>query len=180
MLSGFTLVIVAMYLLLTIEFKSYIQPLLVLTIIPFGAIGAIAGHYIMDLPMSLFSIYGLVALSGIVVNDSIVLIDFINRRIADGLPIQDALIDAGRRRFRPVVLTSITTIAGMLPILFETSRQAIAIIPMAVSLSFGLVLATGIVLILAPCLYRVVSLIGVVPEEHSAPDTATLPVELAS
>lgn len=155
MLYGFVFVIVGMYLLLTIEFKSYIQPLLVLTIIPFGCIGAIAGHFVMGLSLTLFSVYGLVALAGVVVNDSIVLIDFINRRIADGLPLEDALLDAGRRRFRPVVLTSVTTIAGMLPILLETSRQALVLIPMATSLAFGLMLATVLVLILAPTFYLV-------------------------
>lgn len=155
MLYGFVFVIVGMYLLLTIEFKSYIQPLLVLTIIPFGCIGAIAGHFVMGLSLTLFSVYGLVALAGVVVNDSIVLIDFINRRIADGLSVDDALLDAGRRRFRPVVLTSVTTIAGMLPILLETSRQALVLIPMATSLAFGLMLATVLVLILAPTFYLV-------------------------
>ena len=155
MLYGFVFVIVGMYLLLTIEFKSYIQPLLVLTIIPFGCIGAIAGHFVMGLSLTLFSVYGLVALAGVVVNDSIVLIDFINRRIADGLSLEDALLDAGRRRFRPVVLTSVTTIAGMLPILLETSRQALVLIPMATSLAFGLMLATVLVLILAPTFYLV-------------------------
>jgi hydrophobic/amphiphilic exporter-1 (mainly G- bacteria), HAE1 family len=155
MLYGFVFVIVGMYLLLTIEFKSYIQPLLVLVIIPFGCIGAIAGHLVMGLSLTLFSIYGLVALAGIVVNDSIVLIDFINRRIADGLPLEDALLEAGRRRFRPVILTSVTTIAGMLPILLETARQALVLIPMATSLAFGLMLATVLVLILAPTFYFV-------------------------
>ncbi|TWT77177.1 Swarming motility protein SwrC [Neorhodopirellula pilleata] len=137
---------------LPIEFKSYVQPVLVLSIIPFGFIGAIAGHVLMQLPLTLFSIYGLIALSGIVVNDSIVLIDFINMRLRDGLPIQDAILDAGRRRFRPVILTSITTIAGVLPILLETQRQALVLIPMATSLAFGLMFATAIVLILAPTL----------------------------
>ena len=117
MLYGFVFVIVGMYLLLTIEFKSYIQPLLVLTIIPFGCIGAIAGHFVMGLSLTLFSVYGLVALAGVVVNDSIVLIDFINMRLRDDLSIEEAILDAGRRRFRPVVLTSVTTIAGVLPIL---------------------------------------------------------------
>ena len=165
MLYGFVFVIVGMYLLLTIEFKSYIQPLLVLTIIPFGCIGAIGGHLVMRLSLTLFSIYGLVALAGVVVNDSIVLIDFINRRIAEGLSLEDALLDAGRRRFRPVVLTSVTTIAGMLPILLETSRQALVLIPMATSLAFGLMLATVLVLILAPTFYLI--------SRRLAPETRT-------
>lgn len=150
MMYGFIAVMIGMYLLFTIEFKSYLQPFLVLSIIPFGACGAIFGHVIQGLPFTLFSIYGLVALSGIVVNDSIVLIDFINRRIAEGLPVHDAIMDAGRRRCRPVLLTSFTTIGGMLPILFETSRQAQVLIPMATSLSFGLIFGTALVLILAP------------------------------
>ena len=107
MMYGFIAVMIGMYLLFTIEFKSYSQPLLVLSIIPFGACGAIFGHVIQDLPFTLFSIYGLVALSGIVVNDSIVLIDFTNRRVADGLSLHDAIIDAGRRRCRPVLLLSL-------------------------------------------------------------------------
>ena len=157
MLYGFVAVMLGMYLLFTIEFKSYLQPLLVLSIIPFGVCGAIFGHVVQGLPFTLFSIYGLVALSGIVVNDSIVLIDFINRRIADGLPLHDAIIDAGRRRCRPVLLTSLTTIGGMLPILLETSRQAQVLIPMATSLSFGLIFATVLVLILAPVSYFIMA-----------------------
>lgn len=157
MLYGFIAVMIAMYLLFTIEFKSYLQPFLVLSIIPFGACGAIFGHVIMGLPFTLFSIYGLVALSGIVVNDSIVLIDFINRRVSDGLSLNDAIIDAGRRRCRPVLLTSLTTIGGMMPILLETSRQAQVLIPMATSLSFGLIFGTVLVLILAPVGFFVVA-----------------------
>lgn len=159
MFYGFIAVIIAMYLLFTIEFRSYLQPLLVLSIIPFGACGAIFGHVVQGLPFTLFSIYGLVALSGIVVNDSIVLIDFINRRIADGLPLHEAIIDAGRRRCRPVLLTSLTTIGGMLPILLETSRQAQVLIPMATSLSFGLIFGTAIVLLLAPVGYYILSML---------------------
>ncbi len=123
MLYGFIAVMIVMYLLFTIEFKSYLQPFLILSIIPFGACGAIFGHIIMGLPFTLFSIYGLVALSGIVVNDSIVLIDFINHRVKDGLSLGDAILDAGRRRCRPVLLTSLTTIGGMLPILLENPAK---------------------------------------------------------
>lgn len=157
MLIGFAAAMIAMYLLFTIEFKSYVQPFLILSIIPFGACGAVFGHVIMGLPFTLFSIYGLVALSGIVVNDSIVLVDFINRRIHEGLSLHDAIIDAGRRRCRPVLLTSLTTIGGMLPILLETSRQAQVLIPMATSLSFGLIFGTVLVLIFAPVGFLVVA-----------------------
>nr|NIP85505.1 hypothetical protein [Planctomycetales bacterium] len=155
LLVGSAIALVAMFFLLVLEFRSYLQPLLVMIIIPFGLIGAVIGHWVMGLPVTLFSFFGLVALTGVVVNDSIVLIDFINRRVRGGMPIQEALVDAGRRRFRPVLLTSLTTIAGLLPILVETSFQAQILIPMATSLAFGLALATALVLILVPVFYRV-------------------------
>jgi len=157
MFYGFIAVMFGMYFLFTIEFRSYLQPVLVLSIIPFGACGAIFGHVVMGLTFTLFSIYGLVALSGIIVNDSIVLIDFINRRVTEGLSLTDAIIDAGRRRCRPVLLTSLTTIGGMFPILMESSRQAQVLIPMATSLSFGLVFGTVLVLILAPVGYYILA-----------------------
>lgn len=152
---GFIVAVLVMYVLLTIEFRSYLQPLLILAIIPFGAIGAVAGHAIMGLPLTLFSMFGLVALTGVVVNDSIVLIDFINVHSRDGLPLLDSLLEAGRRRFRPVLLTSVTTVAGLVPLLIEPSFQAQVLIPMATSLCFGLVLATALVLFLVPTLYLV-------------------------
>ncbi|MEC7695793.1 MAG: efflux RND transporter permease subunit [Planctomycetota bacterium] len=155
LLTGTMIALMVMFFLLTLVFRSYLQPLLIVLIIPFGIIGAIFGHAIMGLPITLFSFFGLVALTGVVVNDSIVLIDFINRRVRDGVPIDDALIDAGRRRFRPVLLTTLTTVAGLLPILLETSFQAQVLIPMANSLSFGLLLATGLILILVPTTYRI-------------------------
>jgi multidrug efflux pump subunit AcrB len=150
---GFLIALVAMFALLTLEFRSYGQPLLILLIIPFGAVGAVVGHVIMGMPLSLFSLFGMVALSGVVVNDSIVLIDFINRRVRDGVPLKTALLDAGSRRFRAVALTSLTTVAGLMPILFETSFQAQFLIPMATSLSFGLSFATLLVLIMVPTWY---------------------------
>ena len=167
MLYGFIGVLVGMYFLFTVEFKSYLQPLIILSIIPFGMIGAIVGHIIMDLPFTLFSIYGVVALAGIVVNDSIVMIDFINRRVADGLSPEEAIIDAGRRRCRPVLLTSITTIGGMLPILLETSRQAQVLIPMATSLSFGLLFATVLVLILSPVFFLITAKVAALETKAS-------------
>merc|ERR1711907_419232 len=100
------------------------QPFLVMAIIPFGIVGAVLGHLIMGLPLTLMSFFGLVALTGVLVNDSIVLIDFINRRVRSGVSINEALIESGKRRFRPVLLTSITTIAGLSPIMFEQSFQA--------------------------------------------------------
>ncbi|TWT95482.1 efflux RND transporter permease subunit [Neorhodopirellula pilleata] len=155
LLIGFFVVLGAMFLLLTIQFNSSWQAVLILAIIPFGFIGAIIGHIVMDIDLTLFSIFGIVALAGVVVNDSIVLVDFINRRVADGLPLHEAIIDGGRRRFRAVLLTSVTTVAGMLPILLERSKEAQVVSPMATSLSFGLALSTMVVLVLAPVLYLV-------------------------
>lgn len=155
LLVGYLIAMFAMFVLLVLEFRSYLQPLIVMAIIPFGFVGAVTGHWWMGLPLTLFSVFGLVALTGVVVNDSIVLIDFINHRMRDGLSTDEALLDAGRRRLRPVILTSVTTIAGLLPLLVERSFQAQILIPMAVSLAFGLMIATVIVLFLVPVFYRV-------------------------
>ncbi len=152
---GFAIAILAMFALLTIEFRSYFQPLIILVIIPFGAVGAFWGHFVMGLPVTLFSMFGMVALAGVIVNDSIVLIDFINHRLADGLRIEDALLEAGRQRFRPVLLTSVTTVAGLLPLLTETSFQAQILIPMATSLVFGLIACTVLIPLMVPMLYFV-------------------------
>lgn len=147
--------LVVMFALLTFEFKSYLQPTIILLIIPFGVIGAILGHLILGRPLTLFSFFGLVALTGVVVNDSIVLIDFINARVRAGVPAAEAVVEAGRRRFRPVLLTSATTVAGLIPILMERSLQAQILIPMATSLAFGLLMATVLVLVLVPTMYRI-------------------------
>ncbi len=150
---GFVVALFAMFVLLTMEFKSYFQPFLILAIIPFGCAGAVFGHAVMGMPLTLFSMFGLVALAGVVVNDSIVLIDFINHRIRDGMPLRESLREAGRLRFRPVFLTSVTTIGGLLPLLTETSFQAQFLVPMATSLVFGLAATTLIVLVLVPVMY---------------------------
>ncbi len=155
LIQGLAVALVVMFALLTLKFRSYFQPVLIMAIIPFGAIGAIAGHWVMGLEVTLFSLLGLVALTGVVVNDSIVLIDFINHRVRDGVPLREALVDAGRRRFRAVLLTSITTIAALAPLLFETSFQAQMLIPMATSLCFGLALTTVLVLLVVPVMYLV-------------------------
>lgn len=166
LIVGLMIALASMFALLTVEFRSYLQPLIILGIIPFGIIGAVFGHALLGMELTLFSLFGLVALTGVVVNDSIVLIDFINHRIADGLPLTEALIDAGRRRFRPVLLTSMTTIVGLAPILKETSFQAQIIIPMAASLIFGLMLATVLVLFLIPTYYYLYArFMGAQPDE---------------
>jgi len=143
------------YALLAIPLKSYIQPVIVMTVIPFGLIGAIGGHAIMGQPMSILSVLGFVALAGVVVNDSLVLVDFINQERADGMPLREAIEKAGGVRFRPILLTSLTTFAGLLPVLFETSLQAQFLIPMAISLSFGVLFATFITLLLVPAIYTI-------------------------
>ncbi|TWT50261.1 Multidrug resistance protein MdtB [Rubripirellula amarantea] len=155
LLIGFAVAIVAMFVLLVLQFRSYIQPLLILMIVPFGMIGAVWGHALLGIPLTLFSMFGLVALAGVVVNDSIVLIDFINARVREGVPIREALVESGQRRFRPILLTSMTTIAGLAPLLTERSFQAQLLIPMAASLAFGLMLATILVLFLVPVFYLV-------------------------
>jgi hydrophobic/amphiphilic exporter-1 (mainly G- bacteria), HAE1 family len=173
---GFVVAILAMFALLTLQFRSYLQPLMILAIIPFGAIGAVMGHAVLGLPLTLFSVFGLVALTGVVVNDSIVLIDFINHRVRerDDMSLKEALLDAGRRRFRPVLLTSITTIAGLFPLLTERSFQAQILIPMAASLCFGLLLATFLILLLVPTYYYIYA--RLIPS-HNAPDDADDVVE---
>jgi HAE1 family hydrophobic/amphiphilic exporter-1 len=155
LLVGCAVALVFMFLLLVIEFRSYVQPLLILTIVPFGAIGAVWGHGIMGIEVTLFSFFGLVALTGVVVNDSIVLVDFINARVRGGMPYEQALIEAGRRRLRPVFLTSMTTIGGLFPMLLESSFQAQFLKPMATSIAFGLMLSTFLVLFQVPVCFQI-------------------------
>lgn len=143
------------YALLAIPLKSYMQPVIVMVVIPFGLIGAIGGHIIMGQPMSILSVLGFVALAGVVVNDSLVLVDFINQERAVGKPLREAIEEAGGLRFRPIILTSLTTFAGLLPVLFEKSLQAQFLIPMAISLSFGVLFATCITLLLVPAFYTI-------------------------
>lgn len=156
---GSAVALMAMYIILVLEFRAYFQPLLIMAIIPFGAIGAAWGHAIMGLEITLFSFFGLVALTGVVVNDSIVLVDFINARVRAGMDQEQALLEAGRRRLRPVFLTSLTTIGGLVPMLLETSFQAQFLVPMATSIAFGLMLSTLLVLFQVPVFFRVYLLI---------------------
>jgi HAE1 family hydrophobic/amphiphilic exporter-1 len=154
--KGFTLALMAIFLLLATQFRSYVQPVIIMMAIPFGLIGAIAGHLVMGLAFTIISIFGIVALSGIVVNDSLILIDFTNRAHRDGMSVVEAVVASGRSRFRPVLLTSVTTIAGLFPLLLERSFQAQFLIPMAVSISFGLLAATLLTLLYVPALYLIV------------------------
>jgi multidrug efflux pump subunit AcrB len=154
--TGYLLAMMGIFLLLASQFRSYIQPVIIMFAIPFGLIGAVFGHLIMGKEFTIISIFGIVALSGIVVNDSLILIDFINRAVRRGIDIETAVVESGKARFRPVLLTSITTIAGLLPILLETSFQAQFLIPMAISICFGLLAATVLTLLYVPALYLIV------------------------
>ena len=150
---GFVVAMLIILILLAIEFKSYVQPFLIMIIIPFGMIGAVLGHWFMGRPLELFSVLGIVGLSGIVINDSIVLIDFINMHVRDGMPLKEALVEAGCRRLRPVLLTSTTTVGGLMPLMFETSRQAQMLVPMATSIACGVITSTLLVLYMVPVFY---------------------------
>ena len=152
---GFVLAMLLIYGILATIFRSYLQPLIVMSVIPFGLIGALVGHMIMGHALTIMSLFGLVALSGVVVNDSLVLLDFVNRALRQGLPIEQAIYLGGQARFRAIMLTTITTVAGLLPILLEGSFQAQFLIPMAISISFGLMGATFLVLLLVPALYMI-------------------------
>jgi len=139
--------------LMAIAFKSYWQPFLVLTAVPFGLMGAIFGHWLLGWQVSMFSIMGVIACAGVVVNDNLVLIDRINNLRDEGMDLLDALLQGATDRFRPIILTSVTTFVGLVPIMLETSVQAQFLIPMVVSLSFGVMFATGVTLVLVPALY---------------------------
>ncbi|GHC44368.1 efflux RND transporter permease subunit [Roseibacillus persicicus] len=150
--SGFTIAILLIYALLAVAFGSYIQPLIVLSAIPFGLVGAIAGHILLGFDLSLISLMGVIALSGVVVNDSIIMIDYANQ-LRKEKSVFAAIREAGLRRFRPIFLTTLTTFGGLTPIILERSLQAQYLIPMAISLGFGIIFATAIILVLVPCLY---------------------------
>ncbi len=156
LMIGYIFALMGMYLLLASQFRSYMQPGIIMAAIPFGLVGAIIGHFIMGFPITIISFFGIVALSGIVVNDSLILIDFINSKIRQGEDVDSAVMESGKNRFRPVLLTSVTTIAGLFPLLLETSFQAQFLIPMAISICFGLLVATLLTLVYIPSLYLIV------------------------
>ena len=149
---GFGLALLAIYALLAIPFRSYVQPLIIMASIPLGFIGAALGHLIMGLDLGMLSMFGIVGLSGVVVNDSLVLIDFINEKHRSGLPMADAIVEGAKVRFRPILLTSITTFLGVFPIIIERSIQAQCLVRMAVSLGYGILFATVIIMVAVPAL----------------------------
>jgi len=156
LLRGGLLAIFLIYALMAVPLKSYSQPLIIMSVIPFGIIGALIGHLILGIPVSMTSYFGIIALSGVVVNDSLILVDFVNRGRAAGVPLTQAIGDAAKTRFRAILLTSLTTFLGLAPIaIFETSLQAQLVVPMAASLAFGILFATVITLFLIPVLYLI-------------------------
>ena len=149
---GFLIALFVIYALLAIPFRSYIQPFVLMAVIPFGFFGALVGHIFMGLSLSMLSVFGIVALSGVVINGALVLIDFINERHRAGLPLEEAIWEGGKVRFRPIMLTSVTTFLGVLPLILERSTQAQLLIPMAVSLGVGVLFATALLMMLVPAL----------------------------
>jgi multidrug efflux pump subunit AcrB len=154
--SMFLLALVVMYALLAIPFRSYAQPLIMMAVIPFGVIGSVLGHVIMGYEISIISVMGIIAVAGIVVNDSLVLVDAVNRLRARGIGLVQAVLAGAASRVRPILLTSLTTFFGLAPMVLETSPQARFLIPMALSLSFGALFVTVVVLVLVPPLYIIV------------------------
>ena len=152
---GFAMALLAIYALLAVLFRSYTQPMIIMSAIPFGFLGAVLGHVLMGWDLTLLSMFGVVALTGVVVNDSLIMIDFINRHRKDGTSLVESVTNSGVRRFRPIVLTSLTTFVGLTPMLLEKSLQAKFLIPMAISLGFGVLFATFITLVLVPVSYMV-------------------------
>ena len=155
MMRGLLMALIVIYAMLAVPFNSFVQPLIIMVSIPFGIVGAVIGHLIMGYSLSVMSTFGVVALSGVVINDALVLIDFANRKRQAGMNEHDAIHGAGIHRFRPIMLTTLTTFGGLAPMIFETSRQARFLIPMAISLGFGILFATIITLLLVPSLYLV-------------------------
>jgi len=151
--DGFKIALLCMFGMLAVVFRSYVQPTIIMLVIPFGFVGALWGHLLMGYDLSIISMMGVVALSGVVVNDSLVLIVAINRFRDAGMKTYDAVIAGGIRRFRPIILTSLTTFFGLMPMILESSQQARFLIPMAISLGFGVLFATVITLILVPTVY---------------------------
>ena len=147
--------LLAIFALLGIQFKSYVQPLIVMVAIPFGLVGAVLGHIIMGFKLSFLSGFGIVALTGVVVNDSLIMIDLINRLRGENMPLHQLIIEAGTRRFRPIMLTTLTTFCGLTPMILERSLQARFLVPMAISLAFGVLFATVVTLVMIPTLYAI-------------------------
>jgi len=169
LVAGLGMALLAIYALIAMPFQNYIQPIIVMGAVPFGAFGAILGHILLGHNLSVLSLMGMVGLAGVMVNDSLIMVDYANRlRRNDDLPAREAIILAGVRRFRPIMLTTLTTFGGLAPIIFETSRQAQFLIPMAISLAFGILFATPVILLVIPCLYTAVADLGALKDRLAA------------
>jgi multidrug efflux pump subunit AcrB len=180
MLRGFGLGLLFVYLLLAFQFRSFLEPLAVMTAIPLALIGVVAGHLLLGLELSMPSIMGFVSLSGIVVNDSILLVEFLKLRVREGLDVPAAAMRASRERFRAVLLTSVTTIAGLLPLLAERSLQAQVLIPLATSIVFGLLASTLLILFVVPALFAVFADLGLTSQQKILAERDDLDVGSAS
>ncbi len=172
LMRGLWIALIIIYAMLAVPMNSYVQPLIIMISIPFGLVGAVIGHLIMGYSLSVISLFGLVALSGVVVNDALVLIDFANRRREKGLAAEKAIRDAAIQRFRPILLTTLTTFGGLAPMIFESSRQARFLIPMAISLGYGILFATVITLVIVPSLYLIVEDVLQLFMKKASPETA--------
>ena len=178
--DGFLIALLAIFALLAVPLRSYLQPLIIMSAIPFGLVGAVLGHLLLGMDLTILSMFGIVALAGVVVNDNLVLVDYVNRRRREGLPAVQAVRLGGRSRFRPIVLTSVTTFLGLTPLLLEKSIQAQFLMPMAVSLAFGVLFATFIALIVLPSAYLILEdfknlsawLVGRTPAASSPADAS--------
>lgn len=166
---NFIIGLIGIYMLLAFQFRGYLEPVVVISAIPMAAVGAVLGHLVQGLEMSMPSFIGLAALAGVVVNDTILLVMFIKERRAAGMPTADAAKAAARARFRAIVLTSLTTVAGLMPLLMEKSLQAQVLIPLATSLAFGLATATILSLFLVPAFYTILDDFRLDPEAVEAP-----------
>jgi multidrug efflux pump subunit AcrB len=182
LVSASLVALMVIYTLLAIPLKSYLQPLVVMASIPFGFIGAILGHQIMNYDLVFFSLLGMIALAGVVINSSLVLVDFINRnRRLHGMGLREAVIDSGMSRFRPIFLTSVTTFMGLMPLMVTRDFDTAPFVPLAVSLGFGVVFSTAVTLVLIPALYVILedflSLFRDDAESNAEPEETALPTQ---
>ena len=171
--KAFPVAMLAMFILVILVFRSYTQAGMIFSLIPIAVLGAIWGHGIQGIQLNTLSIYGIIALSGIIINDSIVFMDQINRNLRDGQKIRDAVYNAGLSRLRPIILTTLTTAFGLAPLILEGSRQAQFLIPMAVSVAYGMIFGTIILLIILPALFLVVNKIRFWAAKWAGDESAT-------
>jgi hydrophobic/amphiphilic exporter-1 (mainly G- bacteria), HAE1 family len=174
LLRGFAIGLIGIFLLLSFVFRSFLEPIVVMTTIPLALIGVVWGHLLMGLELSMPSMVGLASLAGIVVNNAILLVAFIKLNHGQGMTIPEAAMQASRDRFRPVVLTTMTTVAGLVPLLLETSMQAQVLIPLVASLAFGIFTAAALILVFVPALYTIIDDLGLATVSGGPVDARTV------